>query len=115
MRPGGHMSLQGGGQTSLTNMVSGLATAAVASFLRNGDPTLPVCIASSILSSHLTREDCSSIFGCSSLHGGVRSCHTRVPLLKGCLCGRRARLRPCVPCVECRRRSLAMEDHGVHG
>ena len=64
--------------SSFTSMVLGWRLATSASRLRNGEPTLPVCIASSILSVQRTAADCATICGCSTDHGGVRS-----------LCGRR--------------------------
>ena len=65
-------------KSSFTNIVSGFFSATAASRLRNGEPTLPVCIASSIFVSHATVALSAYILPWSSDHGGVRS-----------LCGRR--------------------------
>ncbi len=60
-------------KSSLTSIVCGFFLATPARRCRKGEPTLPVCIASSIFSSHRTPADSRSIFGWSTAHGGVRS------------------------------------------
>ena len=67
-------------KSSLTRTVSGFLAATFESSCRKGEPTLPVCIASSIFSSHTDSPPERTSSPCSRDHGCVRS-----------LCGRRGK------------------------